>query len=1115
MRAGVFLCQCGGNISGVLDLEALSQVARQLDGVVHVGINQFMCGTEGRANIEAAVEERGLDRFVIGSCSRRFQGPTFERIARELRLGENAVAFANLREGCSFIHRDEPEQAQKKAEKIVAAAVARARRQSDLPRSRTFLHRAALVVGGGIAGLSAAEELADAGIEVHLVERQQSIGGYMARLSKTFPTEDCAMCSLAPRLTNAATDARIHVHALSEVTKIGGPPGEFRATIRHRPRYVTEKCVGCGECVPACPVKVRSEFDFGVTERTAISRPFANAVPATFAIDRKGWSPCKTACPVHTSAHGYVALVAARRFDEAYRVASDPNPFPSVCGRICTHVCETECTRGQVEEPIAIAGLKRFVADTAMPAEPPAPIPPVYDERVAIVGGGPAGMTAARELARFGYAATVLEALPEAGGMLRVGIPEYRLPKAVLDREIEHILALGVELRTNQRAGSDFTVDSLFADGFKAIFLATGLQASKDLPVPGLEQQGVVRAVEFLREQALGHAPATGRRVVVIGGGDVAFDAGRTAFRCGAESVHLACIEDERTLPASSEELEEGREERVHVEYGLMPVEILGAHGEATGVRFQRCTLGEPNERGWRPPLAIDGEFVEIQADTVIFAIGQALVDDFLRGADGVTVEKGQVAVDPDTMMTGRPAVFAGGDAAAMGPWTAIEAIAAGRRAARAIHNFLRGEQMVAVWDSVLDKAKIPQTELAPLEPQARRIMKTLDGVTRRTTWHEVRLGFTEQDAVAEASRCLDCAVCSDCRSCVEACPADAIDFEQKASEEEITVGAIVIATGHKEFDAARKLPLGFGRLDNVLTQSQLARLLSASGPTGGELVRPSDGSVPKKIFMLQCVGSRDCTSTGNEHCSAICCLFATLHSSLIMQHIPDAEVTIGYTDLRAPGKAHEEYYRLVQSRGVRYVRGRIAEVVEEPDKSLRVRLEDTVTGRKTDELFDLVVLSAGLEASDGTTDIARVAGLQQGAAGFIKEYHPKLKPVDTQRPGIFVAGTAQGPKSIPDSIAQAKAAAARVMAMLSTGFVLTPAQVASSDEEACIGCGVCETVCPQSAVTLAGEGGEHPHAVVEVNACRGCGICAAECPSGAMTLGGFSDDEILAEVMV
>jgi heterodisulfide reductase subunit A2 len=292
MRAGVFLCECGGNISGVVNLEPLAEHVRGLDGVIEVGINQFMCGTEGRAIIEKAVEERGLERFVIASCSPRFQGPTFERIARELRLGENAVAFANIREGCSFIHRHEPDKAQAKARKIVEGAVARLHHQRDLPRQRTFLNRTVMVVGGGIAGLSAAEELADAGIEVHLVERQQSIGGNMARLSKTFPTEDCAMCSLSPRLTNAAIDGRIHIHSLSDVTSITGPPGEFRTVVRHRPRYVSEKCVGCGECVPVCPVKLPNEFDFGVSERTAISRPFAGAVPSTFAIERKGWSPC-------------------------------------------------------------------------------------------------------------------------------------------------------------------------------------------------------------------------------------------------------------------------------------------------------------------------------------------------------------------------------------------------------------------------------------------------------------------------------------------------------------------------------------------------------------------------------------------------------------------------------------------------------------------------------------------------------------------------------------------------------------------------------------------------------------------------------------------------------
>ncbi len=1136
MRAGVFICECGGNISGVVEMEPLAAHARTLDGVVEVAVNQFMCGTEGRDLIARAVEERGLDHVVIASCSPRFQGPTFERIARELKLGENAVAFANIREGCSFVHRDEPERAQEKAKRIVEGAVARARHQSDLPRRRTFLHRSALVVGGGIAGMTAAEELAAAGIEVHLVEREQSLGGFMARLAKTFPTEDCAMCSLAPRLTSTALESRIHIHTLTEVDEISGPPGEFRVKLRHRPRYVSEACVGCGECVPVCPVHYPSGFELGVAERTAISRPFANAVPGTFAVEKKGWSPCKSACAVHTSAQGYIALLAAGRLEDAYRVASEPNPFPSVCGRICTALCQEACARGDVDEPVAIAALKRYVADTVGPTLPVEPAPVIHEEPVAVVGAGPAGLTCARDLARLGYRVTVFEAQRVAGGMLRTGIPSYRLPHDVIEREIDQVLALGIDLRLGRRAGVDFTVDGLFDEGYKAVYLATGLQRSAEVDLPGAGLEGVTRAVEFLRDLNLGGTPAVGDKVVVVGGGDVALDAARSAIRLQAAAgkepdVTLVYRRTEVEMPANASELQEARDEGLAVEFLVQPVEILGdgqasgqtgdearadggaaraPSGRVVGLRLQRCALGEPDQSGRRQPVPIEGSEFELAADTVVLAVGQALVDDFAHGCEGLELRDGQIRIDRETMMTTREGVFAGGDAAATGYYTAIEAVAAGRRGAAAIHNYLRGERLLPVWDEPRAEARPSPEELEAIEPGQRVPMAVVDGVRRRADWGEVVKGYTAEEAAAEARRCLNCAVCSECDSCVRACPSGAIDWDQRETVEEVTVGAVILATGHRQFDAARKVPLGYGRYANVLTQAQLSRLLSASGPTAGELYRPSDGAVPRRVFMLQCVGSRDVTSTGNAHCSAICCLFATLNASLIRQHYPDTEVTIGYTDLRAPGKAHEEYYRLVQERGVRYVRGRVGEILEEKDGSLRVRFEDTMTGRKQEELFDLVVLSAGLEASDGTHDIARVAGVQTGAAGFIREYHPKLRPVDTQRAGMFVCGTAQGPKSIPDSIAQAKAAAARAVAMLSSGFTMTAAQVAASDPEVCIGCGVCEAACPQTAITL--TTGADAHSVVDPNICRGCGICAAECPTGAIQLGGFSDAEVLAE---
>ncbi|MBN2205218.1 MAG: FAD-dependent oxidoreductase, partial [Thermoleophilia bacterium] len=668
-----------------------------------------------------------------------------------------------------------------------------------------------------------------------------------------------------------------------------------------------------------------------------------------------------------------------------------------------------------------------------------------------------------------------------------------------------------------QRAGVDFTIDGLFEQGYKAVYLATGLQKSAEIDLPGGDLDGVTRAVEMLRELNLGGTPAIGEKVVVIGGGGGALDAARSAIRLQAAAGHepdvtLVCPSTRLRPPATATQLEEARQEGLEIELRVQPLEILGA-SRVTGIKLQRREPRESDVSSPRRLVPVEGSEFELRADTLIIAVGRVLLDDFTQGCDCLSLRDGRIVVDRDTLMTTREGVFAGGDAAASGPPTTIEAIAAGRRGAAAIHNFLREERLLPTREERRPRARPAADELAAVESSSRVRSVVTEGLERRAGWSEVDRGFTAEEAVAEAQRCLNCAVCSECDCCVRACPSGAIDWDQTETVEELTVGAVILATGHKQFDAARKTPLGFGHYANVLTQGQLSRLLSAAGPTEGELYRPSDGAVPRRIFMLQCVGSRDVSSTGNQHCSAVCCLFATLNASLIKQHYPDAEVTIGYTDLRAPGKAHEEYYRLVQERGVRYVRGRVGEILEEKDGSLRVRLEDTMTGDKHEDLYDLVVLSAGLEASDGTRDIAHVAGMQTGAGGFIREYHPKLAPVDTQRAGMFVAGTAQGPKSIPDSIAQAKAAAARVVAMLASGYTMTAAQIAASDPATCIACGVCEEACPQGAIHL--TTGADAHSVVDPNACRGCGICAAECPTGAMQLGRYSDAEVLAETTV
>jgi len=472
-------------------------------------------------------------------------------------------------------------------------------------------------------------------------------------------------------------------------------------------------------------------------------------------------SRCSNACPAGQDVPRYVGLIAEGRFEEANDVIMEVNPFPSICGRICDHLCERKCRRGQLDDAVAIRSLKRFVGDhmRGHRAQPP---DVRLNSRVAIVGGGPAGLTAARGLAQMGYQVTVFEALPVLGGMLAVGIPQYRLPKAVLQEEIENnILALGVEVRTGMALGKDFTLDSLKQEGYQAVFLGIGAHRSAKLGIAGEDTGRTLDGVRFLRDASLGKSvDVSGKRVAIIGGGNVAMDAARVASRLGASEVHVIYRRTRDDMPADDEEILDANEEGVKFHFLTAPKEILRTDGVAWGVRCTRMVLSEFDRSGRRRPVELrDSDFV-IDAEMVVPAIGQATN---LAGIEAVGLNisrEGYIEADRHSMATNLPGVFAGGDVVS-GPATVIEAIAAGNKAAQAIHRYLRGDRVL--WEPPAGPAWVrPSIPLKPpyhiLEEEGRRPgMPELSLRERRGNFMEVALGYTRDMAMLEARRCLRC----------------------------------------------------------------------------------------------------------------------------------------------------------------------------------------------------------------------------------------------------------------------------------------------------------------------------------------------------------------------
>jgi len=882
-----------------------------------------------------------------------------------------------------------------------------------------------MVVGGGVAGIQAALDLANSGFFVYLVEKASAIGGTMSQLDKTFPTNDCSMCIISPKLVECGQHPNIELLTLSELTALTGEVGHFTATVVQQPRYIDRtRCTGCGECAAVCPVSLENEFDVGLSVKKAAYRRYPQAVPGTFAIEKLGRAPCVTTCPANITVQGYVQLIKMGKYEEAVKLIMEDLPLPGVLGRVCPHPCESVCRRAEVDEPIAICNLKRFAADQVDLANLEVPDVPKKTDQVAVIGSGPAGLSCAYQLARRGYPVTIFEALPVTGGMIRVGIPDYRLPKGILDSEVEYIKRWGVEIRTNTALGRDFTFDSLSQQGYKAVFLGLGCHVGVKLDIPGEEAQGVVQGVAWLRDLNLGKNPSMGKKVAVIGGGNVAFDVARSAKRLGAEVVILY-RRTRAEMPANVEEIDEALCEDIAIQYLVAPQEVVVADGKVSGLKCIRMELGEPDDSGRRRPVSIPGSEFVVDCDMILPAIGQRADLKCLEGTGINTTKWGTIEVNEITYGTSRPGVFAAGDVH-MGPWIAIGAVAGGKEAAESIHRFLEGKDLAAGRE-ISEEAKTLQNWAGiPLdeEKKPRETMPQLPHETCCTCFDEVKKGYSPEQAAREAERCLNCGMCSECMMCVSACPAEAVVHMQQVMTHTLEVGSVILAPGAKTYDpgAAADVYL-YGRHPNVITSLEFERILSASGPYMGHMVRPSDKQEPKKIAWLQCVGSRNTNRCKNGYCSGVCCMYAIKEAIVAKEHSPEPlDTSIFFMDMRTYGKDFEKYYNRAQDEfGVRFIRSRVHTIDPASDGGLYL---DYVTeaGEARREHFDMVVLSVGLEVGPDTVAMAENLGIRLNHYNFAVT--EGSAPVTTSRPGVYTCGLFPGPKDIPTSVTEASASA-------------------------------------------------------------------------------------------
>ena len=732
-------------------------------------------------------------------------------------------------------------------------------------------------------------------------------------------------------------------------------------------------------------------------------------------------------------------MVRQGKYKEAIEIIMKDMPLPGILGRVCVRFCEEKCRRMDLDEPVSIKELKRFAADQVDLLSLPVPEITFKDEKVAIIGSGPSGLAAAYFLALDGYKSTIFEALDVEGGMLAVGIPEFRLPREILNTEIENIKRFGVDIKTNTPIGKEKTIDGLFdKEGFKAVYVATGAHEGMKLNIPGEDDyKNFFQCAPWLRDVNLGNIKEIKGKVIILGGGNAAIDAARVSVRLGADEVHIVYRRTRNEMPADPFEIEEALVEDVKLHILVTPKKVVGENGVLKGLECLKNELGEPDSSGRRRPVAIEGSEFFIPADHIIAAIGQSLDKSFAYDTKDIEFsDYDLLTVNPDTLETKKKGVFAGGDVVT-GPSTVIEAIAHGKKAAVSISAYLQGKEIPS-----FDKATPGQETYKPIdknEPEiARAKIPTLEVSKRIDNFEEANLAMDDEAATMEANRCLDCGICCECFQCVEACKAEAIDHDMTDRSLDINVGSIILAPGFDTYDPKVFDTYQYGRLPNVVTSLEFERILSASGPYEGHLIRPSDKKEPEKIAWIQCVGSRDEHAGAHPYCSAVCCTYAIKEAIVAKDHSKDGlDTAIFYIDMRTYGKDFERYYNRAKEEGVRFIKSRIPTIEQIPGTDdLEVTYTDEA-GQLIDEKFDLVVLSVGMKTSKETSALANKLGLKLTPDSFAE--HNSFSPVNSSRPGIYISGCFHSPKDIPSSVMDASANAAQAGALLSDArFTLT-----------------------------------------------------------------------------